>query len=222
MKVADFSLLRWRMVQIIELYVQHASEEIGREALDARVLAAMSKVPRHEFVPAEICNYAYNDSPLPIGFDKTISQPFIAALMTDLLEVRPGDRVLEVGTGLGYHSALLAELGAKVCSVEIIEELAAQAKINLKRAGYDNIMLRVGDGSRGWPEYAPFDRILVAAAAELIPPALLQQLAAGGRMVVPTGVPDSQTLTLVTKDADGRIHTHDILPVRFAQLETYH
>jgi protein-L-isoaspartate(D-aspartate) O-methyltransferase len=222
MKVTDFSQLRWRMVQIIELYVQHSSAETGRDVLDGRVLAAMGKVPRHEFVPEEIQGYAYNDSPLPIGFDKTISQPFITALMTDLLDVQPGDRVLEVGTGLGYHTALLTELGAELCSVEIIEELAGQAQINLKRAGYDNVALRIGDGARGWPEHAPFDRIVVAAAAELIPPALLQQLAPGGRMVIPTGMPDGQTLTLVKKNGDGRIRTRDVLPVRFAQLETYH
>jgi protein-L-isoaspartate(D-aspartate) O-methyltransferase len=222
MPVDEFATLRWNMVQIVALYVQHSSAEIGRDTLSDAVLKAMAKVPRHNFVPGEIRAYAYHDGPLPIGYDKTISQPFIAALMTDLLDLRPEHRVLEVGTGLGYHAALLAELAGRVYSVEIIEELAAQAQANLERAGYTNVELRVGDGSRGWPQHAPFDRILVTAAAELIPPALLQQLAPGGRMVIPTWIQEEQQLTLVEKSADGKVRTTDILPVRFALLETYH
>lgn len=222
MPVDEFATLRWNMVQIVALYVQHSSAEIGRDALADEVMRAMVKVPRHDFVPAEIRPYAYHDGPLPIGYDKTISQPFIAALMTDLLDLRRGDKVLEVGTGLGYHAALLAELAGTVYSVEIIEELAAQAQTNLTRGGYKNVEVRIGDGSRGWPQHAPFDRILVAAASELIPPALLQQLAPGGRMVIPTGIQEAQRLTLVEREADGKVTTTDILPVRFALLESYH
>ena len=222
MPVDEFASLRWSMVQIVALYVQQSSMENGKDALDDKVMQALTRVPRHEFVPSEVRPYAYHDGPLPIGYDKTISQPFIAALMTDLLDIRRTDKVLEVGTGLGYHTALLAELADKVYSVEIIEELAAQAQANLENAGYENVELRIGDGSRGWPQHAPFDRILVAAAAELIPPMLLQQLAPGGRMVIPTGIQEDQRLTLVEKDADGRVHTTDVLQVRFALLESYH
>lgn len=222
MPVDEFASLRWSMVQIVALYVQHSSAEIGKDMLDDKVMHALARVPRQDFVPSEIRSYAYHDGPLPIGYDKTISQPFIAALMTDLLDIRRTDKVLEIGTGLGYHAALMSELADKVYSVEIIEELAAQAQANLEHAGYNNVELRIGDGSRGWPQHAPFDRILVAAASELIPPQLLQQLAPGGRMVIPTGVQEAQRLTLAEKDADGRVRTTDLLPVRFALLESYH
>jgi protein-L-isoaspartate(D-aspartate) O-methyltransferase len=222
MPVDEFTSLRWSMVQIVSLYVQHSSGDIGKDALDDKVMHALGRVPRHDFVPSEIRPYAYHDGPLPIGYDKTISQPFIAALMTDLLDIRRSDKVLEIGTGLGYHAALMSELAGRVYSVEIIEELAAQAQANLEQAGYGNVELRIGDGSRGWPQHAPFDRILVAAASELIPPMLLQQLAPGGRMVIPTGIQEAQRLTLVEKDGDGRVRTADTLPVRFALLESYH
>jgi protein-L-isoaspartate(D-aspartate) O-methyltransferase len=215
----QFTLLRQYMVQIIAAHAHHASQQIGKDAIDGRVLEIMSKVPRHEFVPYELRPGAYFDMPLPIGFDKTISQPFMVALMTDLLDVREDSVVLEVGTGLGYHAAVMSSLAAKLYSVEIVEELATQAKKNLGRLGYKNITTRIGDGSRGWPEFAPFDRILVAAAVELIPPTLLQQLKPGGRMVIPTGIPESQQLMLVEKGADGRLRTKEILPVVFAKLE---
>ena len=152
------------MVEAIRTIAQHLADEIGKPALDDRVLRAMAKVPRQEFVPVEVKPYAYLNRPLPIGFDKTISQPFIVAVMTDLLELRPDDVVLEVGTGLGYQTAVLAELAGKVYSVEIIEELAQRAVQRLKEQGYANIAVRVGNGYFGWPEHAPFDKVIVTAA----------------------------------------------------------
>jgi protein-L-isoaspartate(D-aspartate) O-methyltransferase len=213
-------LMLKQMTQVIGAHAFYAREQIGKEALDERVMAAMERVPRHEFVPVELTAYAYADQPLPIGCDKTISQPFIVALMTDLLDVQPTDRILEVGTGLGYHAAVLAELAAAVFSVEIIDELAAEAKKRLAPLGYGNIETRVGNGEYGWPAHAPFDKILVCAASELIPAPLLGQLKPGGRMVVPTGLADAQSLTLVERSEQGRITTRDVLPVRFAVMET--
>ena len=218
----EYPPLRQQMVQTIAAYADHAGEETGAPSLNDRVLEAMARVPRQEFVPFELRPYAYFDGPLPIGFEKTISQPFIAALMTDLLEVSHGDRVLEVGTGLGYHAAVLAELGAGVFTVEIVEELAEQAGANLERAGYAGCEARIGDGCRGWIECAPFDRILVCAAPELIPPALIAQLKPGGIMVVPAGVPGSQQLMRVDKDAAGKVSTRDVLAVSFSPLELAH
>jgi len=194
-------------------------DHIGKAELAQRVMAAMGKVPRHEFVPLELQPFAYANMPLPIGFDKTISQPFIVALMTDLLEIGPGDCVLEIGTGLGYHAAVLAQLAAKVYSIEVVEELARQAKQRLQRQGCSNVELRIGNGYHGWSEHAPFDKVLVAAAPDLIPPPLLQQLKAGGKMVVPAGLPDAQQLMFVEKDGNGRVTMREILPVRFSQLE---
>ncbi len=220
LKERHYSILRRHMVEVIEIYVELSAAELGKDRLHPRVLDAMSRVPRHQFVPDVLKPFAYNNSPLPIGFDKTISQPFIVAVMTDLLDPLPTHRVLEVGTGLGYHAAVLAELVEQVWTVEIIEELATAAEQRLQELGYRNVTIRVGDGSQGWPEHAPFDRILVTAAAELIPPALLQQLAPGGRMVLPTGVPDDQKLSLVEKDPHGRTQVREIMPVRFGELET--
>ncbi len=211
--------LRQVMVEVVALHAQFAREHLGRDTLDSRVLRAMAKVPRHDFVPAEIRPYAYADQPLPIGWNKTISQPFIAAVMADLLELQAGDTVLEVGTGLGYHAAVLAELSERVFSVEIVEELGTAAKRNLARLGYKSVKLRIGDGTRGWPEHAPFDKIVVAAGSELIPPMLLQQLKPGGRMVLPTGTAEAQELMVVTKDGAGKVATRGIMPVRFAMLE---
>lgn len=214
------SLLLEQMVQIIAAHALQAREHLGKDRIDAKVLTAMTRVPRHQFVPPEIAAYAYADQPLPIGCDKTISQPFIVALMTDLLDVRPTDTVLEVGTGLGYHTAVLAELAAAVYSIEIQEDLAAQAKKRLAALGHDHVHTRVGNGQHGWPEHAPYDRILVCAASDLVPAALLGQLKRGGRMVVPTGLPESQNLTLVQKSPDGKVAVTEILPVRFALMET--
>jgi protein-L-isoaspartate(D-aspartate) O-methyltransferase len=170
-------------------------------------------------VPLELQPYAYADTPLPIGFGKTISQPFIVALMTDLLDLAPTDRVLEIGTGMGYQSALLARLARRVYSMELIEELAQQAGQRLARQGHHNVEIRIGNGCRGWPERAPFDKLIVTAAPEMIPPALLYQLKPGGKMVIPAGLQDAQQLILVDKDADGLVSTREILPVQFSALE---
>lgn len=222
MEDQEYPELRRHMVQLIAAYADHAGGETGRQTLDDRVLEAMARVPRQEFVPYELRPYAYFDGPLPIGFEKTISQPFIAALMTDLLDVRDGHRVLEVGTGLGYHAAVLAELGARVFTVEIVEELAEQAEENLKGSGYTGYEARIGDGSKGWMEHAPFDRILVCAAPELIPPALIAQLKPGGTMVVPAGVPGTQQLMCVDKNSAGKVSTREVLAVSFSPLEVAH
>lgn len=219
MEQSDLSELREEMVKVVMLHAHHAGPETDRADLSHGVLKAMLIVARHDFVPPEVGAYAYFDSPLPIGHGKTIAQPFICALMTDLLELDERHSVLEVGTGLGYQAAVLSRLCASVCSVEIIEELAKSAEERLARNGVRNVMLRTGDGGQGWPERAPFDRIIVTAAPDLIPPMLLHQLAPGGRMVIPTGVTDAQTLLLVTKDDAGRIDTAEIMPVRFAALE---
>lgn len=212
--------LQQQMIEVIAAHAVLARDHIGKDSLDERVLRAMARVPRHQFVPVEFTPYAYADHPLPIGFDKTMSQPFIIALMTDLLTIEPTDRVLEIGTGLGYHAAILAELASQVYTVEIVEELAAQAERRLEPLGYANIQARVGNGEYGWPQNAPFDKILVCAASELIPGQLISQLKPGGRMIVPTGMPDSQSLLLVEKSLENRIKTKEILPVRFALLET--
>jgi protein-L-isoaspartate(D-aspartate) O-methyltransferase len=217
---AHFAILRRHMVDVIAIHAELTSEEIGRAAFDERVMAAMRQVPRHLFVPAPLAPHAYHDMPLPIGFDKTISQPFIVALMTDLLAPKPGDVVLDIGTGLGYQAAILAELAGKIWSVEIVEEFATEAERRLKRLGYETIAIRVGDGSRGWAEHAPFDKILVAAAAPRPPAALLGQLKPGGRLIMPLGSVEEQRLTVFNKDASGRLSETEGLPVRFTQLET--
>jgi protein-L-isoaspartate(D-aspartate) O-methyltransferase len=176
MSVAHFEEQRREMIATIRVIAEHLVAEIGKTALDDKVLRAMAKVPRHEFVPIEVQPYAYLNRPLPIGFDKTISQPLMVAVMTDLLEVKPDDLVLEIGTGLGYQSAVLAELAGKVYTVEIIDELAQRAVQRLKQEGYTNVEVRVGNGYFGWPEHAPFEKIIVTAAPDLIPPPLINQL----------------------------------------------
>lgn len=218
----QFTTLRHSMVEMIEVYVHLSRDRIDKDRLDDRVMAAMARVPRHRFVPAELQHVAYVDSPLPIGCGKTISQPFMVALMTDLLEVADGDAVLEVGTGLGYQAAILAEMAAKVYTVELIEELAREGERRLAAAGYDTIRFRIGDGSQGWPEHAPYDRVIVTAAAELIPPALLRQLKPGGKMVIPAGIEEQQQLLVVDKDAGGRVKTREIIPVLFSPMITAH
>ncbi|MEP6873257.1 MAG: protein-L-isoaspartate(D-aspartate) O-methyltransferase [Burkholderiales bacterium] len=193
---------------------------LNKASLDRRVLAAMGRVPRHEFVRLELQPWAYEDTPLPSGYGKTISQPFIVALMTDLLDLRDSDRVLEVGTGLGYQTAVLAGLARHVYSIELIEELAIDARQRLARQACKNIDIRIGDGRAGWPEHAPFDKIILTAAPDLIPGTLIEQLAPGGKMVLPAGPPDDQQLLLVEKDARHHaISTREILPVRFSVLE---
>ena len=219
MTEADFAELRQRMVQEIVAKVIYTSAQLGKAALGRRVLDAMARLPRHEFVPLELQPFAYADSPLPIGCGKTISQPYIVAVMTDLLDIGPTDTVLEVGTGLGYQTAVLAELANRVYSVELIEDLAAQARHRLYRHGHHNVEVRIGNGCVGWPEHAPFDKVIVTAAPELIPPALIDQLKPGGRMVIPAGLPDAQQLMLVSKDRNDFVSTTNILPVVFSLLE---
>ena len=219
MNVAYFEEQRREMIAAIRVIPQHLVTEIGKTALDDRVLRAMAKVPRHEFVPIEVQPYAYLNRPLPIGFEKTISQPLMVAVMTDLLELKPDDVVLEIGTGMGYQSAVLAELAGSVYTVEIIDELAQRAVQRLKREGYTNIEVRVGNGYLGWPEHAPFDKVIVTAAPDLIPPPLINQLKAGGRMVIPVGLPDAQQLLLIDKDMNGKVRTKEIMEVLFSLLE---
>jgi protein-L-isoaspartate(D-aspartate) O-methyltransferase len=219
MSPEDFDALRQQMLGEIAASTIYSSARIGKAALARQVMEVMEKVPRHEFVPVELQPYAYANVPLPIGFDKTISQPFIVALMTDLLDLDGEDTVLEIGTGLGYQAAILAELAGKVYSIEIIEELAQQAKQRLGRHGYTNIELKVGNGYRGWPEHAPFDKVIVTAAPDLIPPPLMYQVKPGGKMVIPAGLPDAQQLLLVEKDRNGKFTTKEVLAVRFSQLE---
>lgn len=191
----------------------------ARDVTDPRVLGAMSRVPRHEFVPAEIRAYAYEDRPLPIGLDQTISQPYIVALMSELLEAEADDRILEVGTGSGYQAAVAAELVAEVYSIEIKPELASTAADRLERLGYENVTVRAGDGYLGWPERAPFDGILVTAGADHVPSPLVEQLRPGGRMVIPVGdVTTYQVLKVIEKRADGSYDERDVLPVRFVPL----
>ena len=188
----------------------------ARGVADPAVLRAMGAVPRHEFVPAGVRDEAYADRPLPIGHRQTISQPYIVALMTELAAVKPGDRVLEIGTGSGYQAAILAELGAEVYSIEIVEPLARRASETLRRLGYGRVHVRHGDGTRGWPDAAPFVAIVATAAPAEVPPALLAQLAPGGRLVIPVGT-DEQELRLLVRTASG-IETRRVVPVRFVPM----
>jgi len=219
MSESDFTTLRQRMLAEIAAKTVFSTTYLGKAALDSRVMQAMAAVPRHAFVPIELRPYAYVDTPLPIGFGKTISQPFIVAVMTDLLGVQPTDTVLEIGTGLGYQSAILSELAHQVFTVEIIEELAEQAVHRLADQGHANVEIRIGNGCQGWPEHAPFDKIMVTAAPELIPPALIYQLKPGGTMVIPAGLPDAQQLIQLKKDAHGSVTTREIFQVLFSTLE---
>lgn len=186
--------------------------------LDPRVLSAMREIPRHPFVPAGLGELAYEDAALPIGHDSTISQPFMVAVMTDEAAVKPGDRVLEVGTGSGYQAAILAKLGAEVYSVEIVPELATAATARLQKLGFGSVKVRSGDGYKGWPEHAPFDAILVTAGATHVPAPLVDQLKPTGRMVIPTGPGSDQQLIIVTKDAAGAIKTTRLGAVAFVPL----
>jgi protein-L-isoaspartate(D-aspartate) O-methyltransferase len=210
---------RRAMIEVIELEVGWFGTGDGDHRLDRRVLEALAKVPREAFVPPDLAARAYDNRPLPIGHGQTISQPLIVAVMTHLLHLAPGARVLEVGTGSGYQTAVLAELAKEVVTIEVVEDLAAAAAAKLKELGYHNIDCRVGDGAAGRPERAPFDGIMVTAAAPSIPQALLEQLAPGGRLVIPLGRdPLSQELLLVEKDADGAVHERHLFPVAFVPL----
>jgi protein-L-isoaspartate(D-aspartate) O-methyltransferase len=195
-----------------------AQQIAGRGLHDERVLRAMRTVPRHEFVPSELQQHAYEDHPLPIGHGQTISQPYVVAFMSGLAAVRPGTRVLEVGTGSGYQAAVLAELGADVYSIEILAPLSVQAARDLARTGYERVHLRVGDGHEGWPEAAPFDAIVVTAAAATVPPALIAQLADGGRLIIPVGA-DDQEIEVHRRSGD-KVSVERVLPVRFVPLVT--
>jgi protein-L-isoaspartate(D-aspartate) O-methyltransferase len=212
------ALFRRHMVEIIDMHFDLAEEEIGRAAPSAELRRALIEVPRHLFVPQQLVLMAYQDMPLPIGFDKTISQPFIGALMIDLLGLELGARVLEVGTGYGYQAAVMAEMGAEVWSVEVVEEFAEAARERLAALGHA-VQVRVGDGSRGWADQAPFDRILVTAAAEAPPPALVEQLKPGGRMVIPLGGQEVQQLSVVERSPEGDTRIRPVMAVRFTQLE---
>jgi protein-L-isoaspartate(D-aspartate) O-methyltransferase len=215
----EFAEARARMLEVVQQHATTAGAALEGGRLDPAVLEAMGRVPRHAFVPDHLRDEAYDDRPLPIGFGQTISQPFIVALMTDLLDVRPGDVVLEVGTGSGYQAAVLAALGAQVYSIEIVPELGRSAGRRLAELGYDNAHTRVGDGYYGWQGPGPFDGIVVTAAASHIPPPLIQQLKPGGRMVIPVGGAFfHQQLMLVAKDEAGHVTTQQLLPVRFVPL----
>jgi protein-L-isoaspartate(D-aspartate) O-methyltransferase len=198
-------------------------ERMVREDIAARgvknsaVLKAMRAVPRHEFVPGPLRTAAYADHPLPIGHDATISQPYIVAFMTELLEPAPSQRVLEIGTGSGYQAAVLSGLVKEVYTIEIVPELAARSESVLKRLGYSNVVVRAGDGYKGWPEKAPFDRIILTAAPPEVPQALIDQLAAGGRLVAPVGRSD-QELLVIEKTKDGKLRRHRSIPVRFVPM----
>jgi protein-L-isoaspartate(D-aspartate) O-methyltransferase len=219
MREDPYELPRRRLLAEIAAETALTAEHTGHPAISERVMAAMARVPRQEFVPVELQPYAYLNRPLPIGHEKTVSQPFIVALMTDLLAPEAGDAVLEIGAGAGYQAAVLALLVKRVISVEIIEELAQGAERRLKRLGYGGVEVQVGNGYFGWPAQAPYDKILVTAACDLVPPPLLAQLKPGGRMVIPTGIPEKQALVLVEKSASGALSLREVLPVRFSQLE---
>ncbi len=218
-----YAQARQQMIEAIGQDVHETSLYLDKLALDPRVMTAMGKVPRHEFVPAAQRPHAYDNRPLPIGHGQTISQPYIVALMSDLIKPQANDRILELGTGSGYQAAVLAELTGQVYSIEIIEALGEQAAERLSRLGYDNITLRIGDGYYGWEEHAPFDAIVVTAAAGHVPPALVAQLKPGGRMVIPVGSRFlTQQLVLIEKQAGGQLITRQILPVKFVPLTGKH
>jgi len=214
-----FERERRQMIADIESGIKATRSMTGRDHLDPRVLEAMRHVPREDFVPDDLRGSAFRDGALPVGHGQTISQPYMVAIMTDLLELTPDSTVLEIGTGTGYQAAILAQLATQVYSVERIPELARAAQQRLSKMGYDNIDIRCGDGYLGWPEKAPFDAIVVTAAAPDIPPALLEQLGPVGRMVIPLGLPYwHQELNLVTRDRKGKIHRSELLAVAFVPL----
>jgi protein-L-isoaspartate(D-aspartate) O-methyltransferase len=219
----DDTAERAALLREIEQQVEETSLHLGSDRLDPRVAAAMLAVPRHELVPPHLRAEAYRNRPLPIGAGQTISQPYIVAIMSQLLRVGPGDRVYELGTGSGYQAAVLAEMGVEVYTVEIVPELAERARAALKRLGYDRVHVRAGDGWLGWPAAAPFDGIIVTAAAERIPEPLVDQLRTGGRLVIPVGPAGwVQQLIVLTKEADGALAREEILPVRFVPVTGEH
>jgi protein-L-isoaspartate(D-aspartate) O-methyltransferase len=214
---------RAAMVEVIQAQVRGTSWQLGRETLSGRVLEAMRAVPRHELVPREMRDAAYEDTPLPIGYGQTISQPYIVAIMTDLVDPEPGDKILEIGTGSGYQAAVLAGLVEAVYTIEIIPELARRARGDLARLGYGNVETKEGDGYYGWPAHAPFDGIVVTAGATHVPPPLIEQLKPGGKLVIPVGTRFfTQQLMVLTKAEDGSLTTRQLMPVRFVPLTGGH
>jgi protein-L-isoaspartate(D-aspartate) O-methyltransferase len=219
----EFAAERQALTQELAALARDTAGETGRPAFDPRVMSVLATVPRHRFVPAGEARAAYQNRPLPIGYGQTISQPYIVALMTDLMRVQAHDVVLEIGTGSGYQAAILAELGATVCTVEIVEPLAREAAERLRMLGYATVRTRAGDGYYGWEDCGPFDAIIVTAAVSHVPPSLVRQLKPGGRMVIPVGPPFlAQHLMLVEKHTDGTILTRQILPVAFVPLTGRH
>ncbi|WP_139247957.1 protein-L-isoaspartate(D-aspartate) O-methyltransferase [Hyphomicrobium sp. CS1GBMeth3] len=214
---SEFVDARRQMVEEIKTMAATVARETGVAQFSPEVLAAMETVPRHAFVPADQRDAAYRNRPLPVGHGQTISQPFIVAMMTELLRVRPSDRILEVGTGSGYQAAVLAKLARDVYSIEIVRALGETAAAALKREGFDNVTTKIGDGYQGWPEYAPFDGIMVTAAPDHIPPELIDQLKPGGRLVIPVG-DLVQDLMVVEKKRDGTTTSTAVVPVRFVPL----
>ncbi|MBL1262303.1 protein-L-isoaspartate(D-aspartate) O-methyltransferase [Candidatus Methylomicrobium oryzae] len=214
---------RAAMVAEIEANMAQTAGLLGRKGLSAEVADALRTVPRHQFVEEEMQPYAYQNRPLPIGHGQTISQPYIVAVMTELLDAKPGDKVLEIGTGSAYQAAVLGAIGAEVFTIEIVEPLAAAAHERIAKLGLANIHTRTGDGYYGWPEAAPFDAVLVTAAASHIPPPLIKQLKPGGRMLIPVGDRfNVQQLVLVEKDPDQKVKTRQLLPVSFVPLTGTH
>ncbi len=219
----EYAADRRQLMEEIAALARDTAAETGRPSFDPRVMAVLNAVPRHRFVPAEQVRVAYRNRPLPIGHGQTISQPYIVALMTDLMNVKPHHVVLEIGTGSGYQAAILAELAQTVCTIEIIEPLAKLAEERLRAQGYARVRTKVGDGYYGWEECGPFDAIMVTAAASHVPPPLVRQLKPGGRIVIPVGAPFmAQHLMLVEKRDDGTIATRQVLPVIFVPLTGKH
>ena len=219
----EYALKRQQLLDGIKDDVRMTAEQINKQSFNTIVMQAMNTVPRHEFVPAGLRAKAYENRPLPIGHGQTISQPYIVALMTDLLLPQPGHRVLEIGTGSGYQAAVLSHLVAQVYSIEIIEQLGKSSAQLFSRLEYDNIKTRIADGYNGWSKQAPFDSIIVTAAISHIPPPLVQQLKKGGRMVIPVGTRfQTQYLTLVEKDLQGAVTTRQVLPVAFVPFTGGH
>jgi len=219
----EYATARAAMLRSIEAHVKETSLYLDKEALNPSVMKALGSVPRHEFVPQSQRRVAYENRPLPIGHGQTISQPYIVAVMTDLLKVNSNSKVLEVGTGSAYQAAILSELVDRVYTIEIIEALSEQANERLHRLGYDNVQVKTGDGYYGWAEHAPFDVIIVTAASSHVPPSLIKQLKPGGRMVIPVGSRFmTQELLLINKQQDNKLITRQILPVMFVPLTGDH
>lgn len=219
----EYNVARKQLVREIESHVRATSEYLNKHALAPSVISALATVPRHEFVPPAEQRYAYENRPLAIGYGQTISQPYIVAVMTDLLNLSSDAKVLEIGTGSGYQAAILAKIAKQVYSIEIIKPLAEEAASRLSRLGYANVMTKQGDGYYGWEDHAPFDAIVVTAAASHVPPPLIKQLKVGGRMIIPVGTGFlTQELLLVTKEEGEKITTRQVLPVRFVPLTGGH